>query len=160
MFLPIPTIRKLFRENFAGDNPLQIKLKELPQVSKQWQETLSQIDGVHLTYHPGDRDSRSKTLCRFTIVDPHVDRFQYRSNEVRLEYDEDRRLRLAVRRTGANAITTFVSDLDEIKSLIRTVQTRYAREEASRRKASRLRAFKTKAIHARIRQLARRRGFE
>lgn len=159
MFLSIPTVRKLFRETFSGDNPLRIEIKELSRISKQWQDSLSQIDGVHLTFHPGDRDSRARTLCRFTIVDPNVDRHQYRSDEVRLEYDEELRLRLAVRRTGAEEITTFVSDLDEIKSLIRQVQSRYSRDEASRRKASRLRAFKTKAIHARVRQLATRQGF-
>lgn len=160
VFLTLPTVRKLFREDFLGRTPIRIERRELPELVQRWQADLGSIDGVHVTYHPGDRDSRSRTLCRFTVPDPHVNRHQWRSDEVRLEYDDADYLQLAVKRRGAATLLAPVSSLDEIKTFVHHVQTRYSRSEAVRRKQARLREFKSKAIVAQVRKLAQQHRFD
>ena len=79
MKLPPPSIRKLFREDFSGQSAIVVDRANLSKESKHWQSLLGQIEGVHVTRHPGDKDSRSKTLCRFTIPEPNTDGQYWRS---------------------------------------------------------------------------------
>ncbi|MEM6472881.1 MAG: hypothetical protein AAF802_25190, partial [Planctomycetota bacterium] len=127
MFLTLPTVRKLFRDCFQGQSPIRVDAKSLTQTAEQWQRRISGLDGIRLSHHAGDRDARARTICRFTINDPHVERQVFRSDEVRLEYDQDFFLQLSVRRANKDPVVAKVSCFDELDTLVRKVHSRYAR---------------------------------
>lgn len=160
MKLPRPTIRKLFREDFSAKSPIIIDRANLLRESKHWQSLLGQIEGVNVTRHPGDKDSRSKTLCRFTIPEPHTDGQYWRSDELRLEYDEESRLTIHSYRRRESNQSAIVSDIDEIKTFVRNVLERYARRHAGAKKREKVRDFKSKAIIAQVKKLAKEEQFD
>ncbi|QDV45404.1 hypothetical protein Enr13x_52830 [Stieleria neptunia] len=160
MKLPPPSIRKLFREDFSGQSAIVVDRANLSKESKHWQTLLGQIEGVHVTRHPGDKDSRSKTLCRFTIPEPNSDGHYWRSDELRLEYDSDSRLTIHSYRFRESQHSALVSDLDEIKTFVRHVLERYARRHAGEKKREKVREFKSKAIIAQVRKLAKEEKFD
>ncbi|WP_182867572.1 hypothetical protein [Stieleria mannarensis] len=160
MKLPPPSIRKLFREDFSGQSPIVVDRAKLLQESKHWQTLVGQIDGVHVTQHPGDKDSRSRTLCRFTIPEPNMAGQYWRSDELRLEYDSESRLTIHSYRFRESQHSAPVSDIDEIKTFVRHVLERYARREAGAKKREKVREFKSKAIIAQVKKLAKEEKFD
>lgn len=160
MKLPLPSIRKLFREDFSGDSPIVVDRANLPREATQWRERIGKIEGVHLTKHPGDRDSRSRTLCRFTIPEPHQAADYWRSDELRLEYDEESRLTIHSYHLRESVLSAAVSDLDEIQAFVRHVLQRYARRHAAAIKREKVRDFKSKAIIAQVKKLAKQEQFD
>lgn len=159
MKLPPQSIRKLFREDFAGQRPIVIDRAGLPAESKLWQRQIAQIEGVHVTKHPGDRDSRSRTLCRFTIPDQQSDTY-WRKDELRLEYDDEGQLILCSYRGRQRSESAVVSDVDEIRTFVRHVLERYRRRHAAAAKREKVRQFKSKAIVSQVRKLAQEEHFE
>ena len=160
MKLPAPSVAKLFRENFPGDSPIVLDRAKVPQAAKEWQGRIGAIEGVQLSQHPGDRDSRSRTLCRFTIPDPNNDVHFWRSDELRLEFDDEARLVLQSYKSRSPQHSALVSDLDEIKSFVRNVQQRYAKRHAGEKKREKVRAFKSQAIIAQVKKLAKEEQFD
>ncbi|MEL6108446.1 MAG: hypothetical protein AAFU85_20660 [Planctomycetota bacterium] len=160
MKLPAPSIAKLFREDFAGESPIVIDRAKVPQAAKEWQQRLGTMEGVQLSQHPGDRDSRSRTLCRFTIPDPNNDIHFWRSDELRLEFDDEARLVLQSYKYRSPQHSALVSDADEIKSFVRHVRERYAKRHAGAKKREKVREFKSQAIIAQVRKLAKEEQFD
>lgn len=158
--LPPPSIRKLFRENFQGESPIIVDRANLLRESKHWRQLVQQIDGVQVTQHPGDKDSRSKTLCRFTIPEPNTGGQYWRSDELRLEYDDECRLTIHSYRFRESNQSAIVSDIDEIKTFVRLVLERYARRQAGAKKREKVRDFKSKAIIAQVKKLAKQEKFD
>lgn len=158
--LPQPSIRKLFREDFSGRQPILIDRARLSEETKRWETRLRDIEGVHVTRHPGDKDSRSRTICRFTIPDYQTDADYYRSDELRLEYDDQGQLTIQSYRRWSRSHSALVSDLDEIRTFVRHVQQRYSRRHAAAKKREKVRQFKSKAIVAQVKKLAREEGFD
>ncbi|MCC9601069.1 hypothetical protein LOC67_10975 [Stieleria sp. JC731] len=162
MKLTLASIRKLFREDFSGEAPILIDRSNLHGAIRHWQAVVDGIEGCNRTKHPGDKDSRSRTLCRFTIPEPESDRSHWRSEEFRLQYDEEWHLTLHsyCGHVGTSQVKTTVSDVDEIKQFVRHVHQRYARQKASAQKREKVRQFKSKAILAQIRKIAKEEGFD
>mgnify|MGYP001818767927 FL=1 len=158
--LPRPSVRKLFREDFCGQCPIFVDRANLSEESRRWRKQIETIEGTHVTRHPGDKDSRSKTLCRFTIPNPAEERFYWRSDELRLEFDEQSRLRISRYDNRDVDLTALVSDLDEIKRFVRHVRERYARRHANAKKRDRVRQFKSNAIIAQVKKLAKEEQFD
>lgn len=155
MKLPYQSIRKLIRDCFPAQSPIKIDLRRRGDEVKRWRENLEKINGVRVTNHPADNDSRSNTLCRFTIPDPHQDEHYWRSDELRLEYDEELILNItAAAHWGKQALSSPVSSVDEIEGLVRQTLDRYARRHAGENKREKVRRFKTNAILARVDQIA------
>lgn len=157
--LPPQSVRKLFREDFSGRSPLTVDRNDWSGESKRWSTRLRKIDGVHVTHHPGDKDSRSRTLCRFTIPDPESDGQYWRSDELRLSIDDDGRLIIESYRSRECLHAALVSDVDEIKTFVRHVLARYARRHAASKRREKVRAFKTRAILAQVKKLAQKHQF-
>ena len=132
----------------------------MPSESKAWQQKIAEIEGCRVTNHPGDRDSRSRTLCRFTIPEPNSSDHYYRSDELRLEYDEESRLTIHSYHYRESRHQAVVSDLDEIKTFVRHVLGRYARKIAAAEKREKVRHFKSKAIIAQVTKLAKEEHFD
>ncbi|MCD0463614.1 hypothetical protein [Roseiconus lacunae] len=160
MKLPLASVRKLFREDFAEDQPIVVDRANLPAEAKRWQMVIAAIDGCHVTKHPGDRDSRSRTLCRFTIPNPDSDDQYLRRDELRLEYDSEKRLTLHAYRYRESQQITMVSSVDELKNFVRHVLERYARRSAAENKREKIRGFKSRAIVAQVKKLAKEEQFD
>lgn len=154
MKLPVQSVNKLFRECFLGCSPVHVDLKKRADITKDWYGKLSKIDGIRLTNHPGDRDSRSRTLCRFTIPEPHLDHQYWRTDELRLEYNDEHQLILTLGNWRRGDIVALVSNLDEIADLVRQTLQRYARRHAAEKKRDKIRQFKSKAILAQVDKMA------
>ncbi|KAA5545359.1 hypothetical protein FYK55_06820 [Roseiconus nitratireducens] len=154
MKLPSQSIRKLFRENFSGRAPIPVDRADRLALSRKWREQIEDIDGVRVTHHPGDRDSRSRTLCRFTIPEPGADQAYLRRDELRLEFDDQARLVLNSYRQRQCEHTALVSSVEEIRDLVRDVLQIYAHRRAGERKHQRVRQLQSNAILAKVRQLA------
>lgn len=121
---------------------------------KDWRAKLEKIEGIRVTNHPGDNDSRSRTLCRFTIPDPHQNAQYWRRDELRLEYSEELQLRIVVDRWRGEAMAVCVSSIDEIEDLVRQTLQRYARRHAGAKKREKVRSFKSKAIISQVDKIA------
>ncbi|MEM6778958.1 MAG: hypothetical protein AAF670_14980 [Planctomycetota bacterium] len=160
MKLPAPSIRKLFRETFSGAQPIDVELHDRPGVMKWWHDQLESLDGVRVTKHPGDRDSRSRTICRFTIPDPHDTGTYWRTNELRLETNDAHELQIRSFNFKSAQQVASVSDFREIELLVRRVLDRYASRRAAEIKREKVRQFKTQAIVASVRKLAEEEGFD
>ncbi|MEM9587513.1 MAG: hypothetical protein AAGA03_09540 [Planctomycetota bacterium] len=158
MKLPVRSVRKLLREGFSGSQPIFVSPSDFGRESKTWRACVRSIQGVKLTQHPGDRDSRSKTICRFTIPDPS-EAYEWRSNEIRLERADNGALTIRVGhpREGLDAT---VSDPSEIERFVREVLARYARRQAKAKKSEKVRDLKIKAIRAQIKKLAKEESFD
>ncbi|TWT48111.1 hypothetical protein Pla22_51120 [Rubripirellula amarantea] len=160
MKLPTPSIRKLFREHFPGERPLKIPMTNLSATARTWQEKVIALEGTLLSNHPGDRDSRSRTLCRFTIPDPHTASLYLRRDELRLEYNNDHELIVKAHANTKSQIVASVSDLSEIEGFVRSVLAQYARRHALAKKREKVRGFKSKAIVAQVKALAKEEQFD
>jgi len=127
---------------------------------KFWDARLEKIDGLCLTKHPGDRDSRSRTLCRFTIPDPGDGGVYWRTNELRLETGEEQFLNIRSFNFRSAQHSALVSDASEIETLVRQVLLRYSKRRAGELKREKVRGFKSKAILAKVAKLAEEEQFD
>lgn len=159
MKLPFPSVRKLFREHFAGESPIRVEPNQRAAAIKSWRASLDKIEGVRLTNHPADRDPRSPTLVRFTIPDPGESRTYYRSDELRLELDKDGQLTCAFGRWDRD-LSAPVSHVGEIEKLVADVLRRYIKRRAGETKRQKVRTLKSKAIVARVARLAKEEQFD
>lgn len=137
-----------------------LDLKKRGEVAKFWYQQLGKIEGVRLTNHPGDRDSRSRTLCRFTIPEPNQNVQYWRSDELRLEYNDEHQLIVTIGDWRRNDIVAVVSSIDEISDLVRQTLQRYARRHAGDKKRDKVRQFKSKAILAQVDKMASEESFD
>lgn len=161
MRLPKPTVRKLIRESFTGQTGIPINLNDRVGVMKEWTKKLERIDGIRITSHPGDRDSRSRCLIRFTIPNPSDQPYYWRSNELRLETDQEARLLINASDYPVDQqLVSPVANIDEIETFVRGVLARYASRNAKAEKREKIRQFKTKAILAQVKLLAKEEGFQ
>jgi len=113
-----------------------------------------------VTSHPGDRDRRSRTICRFMIPNPADDTYYFRSHELRLETNDDRQLVLRSFSYGSNGLSALVSDCSEIENLVAAVSKRYLKRDAVEKKRAMVRQFKAKAIVSQIKKLAKEEQFD
>jgi hypothetical protein len=152
-------VRKLFREHFTGNSPIQVDPRQRAALIKQWRARLGKIEGVRLTNHPGDRDSRSPTWVRFTIPDPNASQTYYRSDELRLECSDDGELVCAFGKFDRE-VSSVVSDFEELEHLVAEVLRRYVKRHAGEAKRAKVRSMKSKAIVARVKALAKEEQFD
>lgn len=127
------------------------------ELAAWWTERVLAIDGTKLTTHPGDKDPRSRVLCRFVIPDPADLGYLDRRDELRIEHDSDDRILLRCVRAddgdGPGLIATIAGER-EVEELVRLVKNAYVRREAEARKWRMIHAMKATAIRAQIAKLA------
>nr|WP_255712927.1 hypothetical protein [Rhodopirellula sp. JC740] len=157
--MPLPSVRKLFRDHFSEESPIEIDPAQRAALIKEWRGKLERIEGVRLTNHPGDRDSRSPTWVRFTIPDPNESRTYYRSDELRLERSQQGELLFVFGRLNRE-VTALVSDFSELESFVAEVLRRYVKRRAGEAKREKVRSMKSKAIVARVKALAKEEQFD
>lgn len=123
------------------------------ELAAWWTERVLAIDGTKLTTHPGDKDPRSRVLCRFVIPDPADIGYLDRRDELRIEHDSDDRIILRCVRAdvddGSRLVATIACER-EIEDLVRLVKNAYVRREAEARKWRMIHAMKATAVRAQI----------
>ncbi|MEM9826369.1 MAG: hypothetical protein AAF958_07255 [Planctomycetota bacterium] len=161
MRLPGPSARKLLRECFDADNDAtQVDLSDRAAAIQHWSTIVGNIDGVRMSAYPFDRDSRSRTLCRFAIPDPHRSDSYYRGHEVRIEHDSDGFLSVRVPTGSSGSDARPLASLDQIEGFVRRVFEAYDRRFAKSRRREKVRGMKTRAMEAQVRKMAEEDGFE
>ena len=161
MKIPGPSAKKLLHECFVSDDePLRVNLKDRANLVRQWNDDFQDVEGVAVSKNSFDRDSRSHTLCRFTIPDSHRGERYYRSHEVRIDHDDDGRVLIRVPVGRGQYETATVHSLQQVDRFVRRVLDFYDRRAALERKRSKVRQLKTRAIEAKIRKMADEDGFE
>ncbi len=153
MKLPGPSIRKLFRETFPGNDPIVVAPEDFASQTQIWRDRIAAIDGVQLSAHAGDSDARAQTLCRFTIPEPGNQTYYYRGNEIRLKVDDQRRLVITTGQYGQPEQSAHVESCEEVETLVTAVQRRYARRRTQTRRRSQVLQFKRMAFAAQVRKI-------
>lgn len=77
-----------------------------------------------------------------------------------MEFDDESRLTIHSYQFRESRHSALVSDLDEIKQFVRHVHDRYARRHAAAQKREKVRQFKSKAIIAQVKKLAKEEQFD
>ncbi|MEM6689679.1 MAG: hypothetical protein AAF664_09645 [Planctomycetota bacterium] len=188
MQLPFPSIRKAFKDVFehlyvdeelswgvvknsvkppSTANQVQgIRTAVLPKnrrkLIRELSEKLRRLDHVQISEHPGDRDSRSKALVRFSIPDPHDElaRIRYRKDEFRIETSPEGSLWLALDARYRESIRCQVTEWVELEKFVQAVLAKYNRRHASTQRQNKIRGFKANAIIAAVKQLAEEEQFD
>ncbi len=155
MTLQQPTIEKLFREHFKGSNPISGTADELKELGKIIEQRIKGMKNVGINERYYHSEKKKRMVCEFSVKDK-PDRYYYNSgNDFALMINE--KGELCIEHNSAKAT---VSDLEEIISFLSTCLGRVERQQAQRSKRKKLRDFKTQAIIAQIKKLAKEDKFD
>ncbi|MCP4348092.1 MAG: hypothetical protein GY795_21530 [Desulfobacterales bacterium] len=158
MTLQQPTIEKLFREHFKGNNPIRGTADELKKLDKTIKQRIGGMKNVSIDqprYHYSEEKKR-RMVCEITVRDGSGSRYYYYSgNDFKLMINE--KGELFIKHYSAEAL---VSDIDEIISFLSVCLGRVERQQALRSKRKKLRDFKTQAIIAQVKKMAKEDKFD
>jgi len=152
--LPLETVRQLFDQVLTAHAARKVDLRHRRPLMRQLQSEIGSIDGVSVTAHPADADSRSRVLCRFVVPDPDETGIHFRSDELRLEYDTDHRLRLRFRSRDGDDCLGPVGDYDQIEQLVLSIRQCYREQKARQRQQHKVRELRRKSVLAEVRRIA------
>ncbi|OQY60535.1 MAG: hypothetical protein B6245_00860 [Desulfobacteraceae bacterium 4572_88] len=160
MTLQRPTIEKLFREHFKENKPIRGTDDQLKEFGKMIKQRIGGMKNVSIDdqprrYYYSEKD-KEKLLCEITVRDKSGSRYYYRSNnDFQLMISEIGEL--CIKHYSVKAL---VSDLDEIVSFLSACLGRVERQQALRSKRKKLRDFKSQAIIAQVRKIAKEDKFD
>jgi len=158
MSIQSATIKKFFREHFSGDNPIKAASSEKEKLEDMLRQHIGKIDNVKIdkkTYFYSKEDEQGHIL-QFSITNPQKSRGYYNTNYFDMLLDESGKLLIKY----DYSIMADVSDINEIVSLIAACQKRIDRQNMQKIKRHKVRDFKTQAIFARIKKLAKEEKFD
>ncbi len=158
MSLQLPTVNKFFKEKFKGENPIRGTAEELKEFGKIVQQRIKGLNNISIKKDRFLSEEKKKRLvCEFSVNDaPDTDRYYYRgSSSFSLLVNE--KGELTIDHWGANAV---ISDIEELMSFIFACQERVERQQAQRSKRKKLREFKTQAIIAQVKKMAKEEKFD
>ncbi len=156
MTLPSPSIKKLLREHFPGDDPIRVGEGEREAVAD---ELLRPFEGDPWidTKERGwlAKEDEPRFLRTLTLQDPQRSR-SYHTTSFRLMLDEERRLTIS----GGYKLSATVSSGDELVAFVRECKHRLERRRVLKKRRKKVRGFKHAAMVAQLKQLSREQGFE
>ncbi len=155
MSLSRPSIRKLFREHFPGEEPIYVAEGERKAVAA---ELLRPFDGdrwVETRESWMREGARDRYLRSFSIKDP--DRGYYAENTFHLVLDDDRLLTVKLSYGGLSAP---ISSGEELVAFVRECKRRLERRRALEKRREKVRGFKQAALVAQLKELAREQEFK
>ncbi len=154
MALQSNTIKKLFREIFKEDNPMRAVESEREGLDQKIRKLLEGMSNVKVDAHGRTRD-RELLVSRFSINEPG-DRHRWSSsNHFRIVIDEMGRL--AIKEWSASAL---ISDFEELLEFVAVCRERIERRQVLKTKRRKIREFKTQAIIAQVKKLAKDEKFD
>lgn len=145
------TEKKLFREHFSEKNPIRVEPGKSEELKKSIEKRLKAFDDVETgegSYYR--RSEKAKYILELSILEPHGYGYRNRS-KFDLSLDNQRYLVI----DGYYSVSAKVSAIDEIISFLDSCRKQIERKEALRIKRNKVREFKTQAILAQIRKLAK-----
>lgn len=137
---PIDIDRDLIRATFKRIDrrkSQRIDLSKRRLSIQYWSGIVNAMDHVELTPHPGDRDNRSATLCRFRFTaSPDADSSTYRDAEFRIDHNRDGELFLRTGRTldPGGQIEMALDASDQIASLVDSLLSHRSAQRAERKR--------------------------
>ncbi len=153
MTLPTPSIKKLLREHFPGDDPIRVGRGERRTVAD---ELLRPFEGDPWvdTKERGwlSKDAEPRYLRTLTVQDPR----HSSTNRFRLMLDEERRLTI----DAGYKLSAMVSSGTELVAFVRECKHRLERRRVLKKRREKVRGFKHAAMVAKLEQLSREQDFE
>lgn len=161
MSLPHPSIRKLLREHFPGDAPLEIADDEREAFVSRLRKRFKGDRFVDFergtTWVP--EDERARHLCTMRLHDPDG-RYSYGSDLFQLRLDELGRLEIEGGGFAAEKASAKVSSFEEIVAFVGEYKRRIERQQALGKRREKVQAFQEAAMVAQVRKLAREEGID
>ncbi|MEM7531089.1 MAG: hypothetical protein AAF639_02840 [Chloroflexota bacterium] len=141
----IPTIQKFFREEFKGDNPIQVDPSELDEWEEKIKTHLQDVQNVFI-YNTRYRSSfraytQERKICQLVI------RQHYEDDKFDLVCNADNQLQIETRK---GQLTALVSDLDELLQFITVCQERFDRRRTQYLKTSKRRELSEQGFGAQL----------
>ena len=152
MSLHLATIRKFLRENFKGKNPIRGTTQELKQFGEIFKQRINGMKNISITNDTFiSSEKKDRIICTFSINDDSYNySYQWRDDfsllineagQLVLDYSYDN--------------SAVISDIEEIMSFIAAYQKRIERKKVQNKKRKKLREFKSQAIVAQIKKIAK-----
>jgi hypothetical protein len=157
MTIPTPSIRKLFREHFPGEEPLRLSRDERQALAAALRQRFAGDDWVETEKeHWLSKEQQARHVHSFTLKDPDGPSYTYFSNTFRLMHDDGR----IVIESSRSRLSAPVSSLDEVVSFILEGKRRLERQRALRSRREKVRGFKHAALVAKLKEMAREEKFD
>ena len=157
MSIKSSTVKKFFRENFTGENPIQSTTEELSTLKDIIWKRLKEIGNIEFrerSYYTSKQD-KEQHILEFNIKNPYADSYNDYGNSFSLCLDNYGKLIISDYYSK-----TYVSDIEEIVSFIAACQKRFERQNLQKNKRRKVRDFKIQAILAQIKKLAKEEKFD
>jgi len=155
--IPHSTIARLFRESFGQtqDALLLVGEQDREAFAEQVRQRIQGLELVQLEpYRFGTDRKEIFVIARLRVKDPTV-RYDYENNSFQLLTDAQHRLKF-----GDPREPVPVGDIEEIVRFAVLCQEAAARRVAQKKKREKVRALRTQAVMAQVRQLVQSEGIE
>ncbi|MEM7531090.1 MAG: hypothetical protein AAF639_02845, partial [Chloroflexota bacterium] len=156
MSFSTPTIRKFFREQFSGDNPIHVEFDQLKDWEAKIRVHLKDVHNIRITkekpsYYSSMYNKPDRNICRLSIQG-------YREDAVfDLEVNEANQLQIETRYGRSFAL---ISDLDELTQFIAVCLERFERRYTQRHKTRKIRDLTEQGFSAQVAKAAEEDDFE
>ncbi len=158
MTISNPSIKKLFREHFPGDDPIHVGEGEREALGKTLLGPFEDDPWVDTREWrlPAEED-KHRYVRLFSVSDP--DHYSYSDNTFWLMLDDNRRLTIEGPYRSQSRESALLSSAGELIAFIRECKRRLERRRALRNRRRKVRGFKHAAMIAQLKQLGREHGF-
>ncbi|MEZ4868023.1 MAG: hypothetical protein R3C14_42235 [Caldilineaceae bacterium] len=157
MAIPNPTLRRLLRERFSGESPLQVTPEARTSLAEQIHQRLAGMNYVETerTSHYVDQREKDRFVCAFAINEP-ADRYRYgNSTSFSLKLNERGALTIA-----HYSLDALVSSIDEVVAFVTACQEVVERKHAQKQRRQKVRDLKAQAIVAKVKNMAKEDQFD
>jgi hypothetical protein len=150
-----PTIHRLLRENFTGENPMLIPEPNRETLGEQIRQRIANQKDVTIDRHSSmSDDEKTSLICMFTLKDKTA--WHYYSHDDFLLITNELG-QLTIKHDEASFI---VSSIEEILVFISAYDEQVERQFALKNRREKVRDLKAQAIVAKVKNIAREDKFE
>lgn len=159
MTLSSPTIGKIAREVFIGQDPIRLADNERDEWQQRIANRLQGLRGVEVENSSTRRDSaNTQYICEIALQDLSGKSGYYYRNSFDVIHSEEGEL--VLRHGGRKGSRSPLSDLDELVTFIERCEVMLERQELQRKKRQKVRSLQSHAIVAQVKQLAQEEKFD
>lgn len=154
------SIKKLLRESFSGTPPLRVGEEGAEPLFEQIRERIEHIEGIKeiTDFSPYIKTPEGEHLyLSVSSLEPERRHYGYYNSSIQLHFflNVDNTLIVECEHEQAS-----VANIDQIALFSRAYQARLQRRRAQQAKREKLRDFKTRAIIAKIKEIAQKERFD
>ncbi len=150
------TVKKFFKKNFKGKNPLHIPDSERKKTGEMLMRRFKGLKHIGVDRHYYFRkEEKERMVCNFFVEEPSERYYSHLHTEFVLLLNEQNELTIRHYKDDA-----LISDIEEIFRFISDCQEEVERLLAMAVRRKKVREFKAQAIIARVKQMAKEDQFD